>query len=123
MCWSKITWSQPSVPVKPKEGTEVENRWNIEWSIDPVNASLTFVEEWSVFPEIYLTSFIFDMKLVISEYSSCKLIINKGAHENARNFDNNLESNKVNDAVIHQMLVKQHIDIQQLSQDIDKVSY
>lgn len=123
MCFSKISWWQPSVPVNSKERAEIENSWDIEWPIDPINASLPLVEEWSVFPEVDLSPFVLDLKLMVSEHSGGKLIINERTHENTWNLDNNLKSNKVNNAIIHFILVEQHVDIHQLRQDIDRVSH
>lgn len=123
MCVSKITRWQPSIPEKCEKGAKVENSWDIEWPVDPINASLALVEQWSVFPEVDLSSFILYFKWVVAKHSGSKLVINERAHENAWNFDNNLKSNKVNNAIIHLILIKQHVDIHQLRQDINRVSY
>ena len=85
-----------------------------------VNHSVYLSQNASAFPEIDITALVFDFEvMVVLEDPLLHLVIDKCAHVEMWDFDDDFKSDEVDDAMLDSVLIGQHVDVQELGNEID----
>lgn len=118
---SFYTWLKIPVAENDEEWLEVEDEDYIDHSPELVVDSLELVPAASVFPEVDVLALFLDIQMVNSIFDSVdELVINHGARVDMGNFDDDFEGHEVNDRVLDGVLIKQHVNIQNLGHYVDQ---
>jgi hypothetical protein len=85
-----------------------------------VDKSVHLTQETSLCPEINVTGLVFHMEVtVVLEDSLFHFVVDQRAHVNVWDLNDDFKSNEVNDTVLHGVLIHQHVDVQELGNQVD----